>query len=118
VTHEYKAVIVRWVDGDTVIAHIDQGFHDWKHDQRLRLVGIDAPDKQPGKEAARVFADSNWPPGTEIVVRTIRDKHGSEEQTFERWLAEAWADDTMPSLSALLVAAGHARVWNGKGPRP
>jgi endonuclease YncB( thermonuclease family) len=116
--YEYRAVVVRWIDGDTVVVNLDQGFHDWKHDQRLRLVGIDAPNKLPGKEAARAFADSNWPPGTEIIVRTVLDKRGNEEQTFERWMAEAWDDETMPSLSATLIAAGHAKPWNGKGPHP
>ena len=45
----YRAVVVRWKDGDTLVVNIDQGFHDWKHDQPRRLIGIDAPDVQPAK---------------------------------------------------------------------
>jgi len=118
--YEYRAVIVRWKDGDTFVAHIDQGFHDWKHDQSLRLLGIDAPDKQPGKEAARAYAAEKWPPGTELTIRTVRDKRGSETTTFERWMAEAWDREGAygDSISDLLIDAGHAKPWDGKGAHP
>jgi endonuclease YncB( thermonuclease family) len=114
--NEYPAVVVRWKDGDTLVAHLDQGFHDWKHDQSLRLVGIQAPDKHPAKEKARAFVNDSWPPGTKLVVRTIRDKFEIEQTTFERWLAEAWADGV--NISDAIVDAGHAVKWDGKGKRP
>jgi endonuclease YncB( thermonuclease family) len=117
--YEYRAVVVRWKDGDTLVAHIDQGFHDWKHDQSLRLFGIDAPDKPAvDKEAARAYCDNKWPAGTELTVQTIRDKKGSEVTTFERWLAEAWGEDDDLSISALIIDAGYGKPWNGKGPHP
>lgn len=119
--YEYRAVVVRWKDGDTLVAHIDQGFHDWKHDQALRLYGIDAPDKPAvDKEAARAYCDSRWPAGTKLIISTVRDKKGSETTTFERWLAEAWDDEDMygHSISTLLIDAGYAKPWDGKGPHP
>lgn len=118
--YEYRAVVVRWIDGDTVICHVDMGFHDWKHDQRFRLNGIDAPDKQPAKEAARAYVAGRWPPGTELTIRTIRDKNGSEETTFERWMADLWDRDGAygDTISDLLVDAGIAKKWDGKGPHP
>lgn len=118
--YEYAATVVRWIDGDTVICHIDQGFHDWKHDQRLRLFGIDAPDKQPAKEAARKLCNDRWPPGTQLVIRTIRDKGGAEETSFERWIAQAWDRPGAygDSVSDLIVDAGHALPWDGKGKHP
>lgn len=107
----YRAVVVRWIDGDTVVVNIDQGFRDWKHDQALRLTGppIDAPDNGPGKEAARAFCDATWPPGTELTIRTEQDKLGNERQTFDRYLAEAWAGSV--SVAGAILAAGHAKPY-------
>ena len=109
-------MIVRWIDGDTFVVNIDQGFHDWKHNQHLRLLGIDAPDKQPAKEAARAYVADKWPAGTEVVIRTVRDKRGDEMVTFERWLAEAWDRDGAygDSISDLIIDAGHAQPYNGR----
>ena len=39
--YQYKAKLDRVVDGDTVYAHIDLGFHIWKR-VNIRLYGIDA----------------------------------------------------------------------------
>jgi micrococcal nuclease len=42
--YEYKATIVKVVDGDTVDVDIDLGFDTWLHNQRIRLYGIDTPE--------------------------------------------------------------------------
>lgn len=41
--YAYRAIITRVIDGDTVVADIDLGFHTWRHGERLRLMAIDAP---------------------------------------------------------------------------
>ena len=40
--YEYKVIIDRWVDGDTVDVDIDLGFDVILKKQRVRLHGIDA----------------------------------------------------------------------------
>jgi micrococcal nuclease len=42
--YEYKATIIKVVDGDTVDVDIDLGFDTWLHNQRIRLDGIDTPE--------------------------------------------------------------------------
>ena len=42
--YEYKATIIRVVDGDTVDVDIDLGFDCWVRNQRIRLFGIDTPE--------------------------------------------------------------------------
>ena len=42
--YEYKATIVKVVDGDTVDVDIELGFDTWLHNQRIRLYGIDTPE--------------------------------------------------------------------------
>ncbi len=44
--HEYKSVILKWIDGDTVDVDIDLGFDCWLHGQRIRLVGVDTPESR------------------------------------------------------------------------
>lgn len=112
----YRAVIVRWIDADTVVLNIDQGFHDWKHDQRIRIVGIDAPDKQPAKGMARMWAERKWPFGTPCYVKTLVDRWGNEENSFERWLGYLVVDGQW--YAELAIAGGAAVAWDGKGPHP
>ena len=42
--YTYQAKVVGVYDGDTVKVDIDQGFSDWKHDQVLRLYGVNTPE--------------------------------------------------------------------------
>ena len=44
--YEYRVIIDRWVDGDTVDVDIDLGFGVWLKDQRVRLYGINAPESR------------------------------------------------------------------------
>ena len=39
--YDYRAKIVKVVDGDTVDADIYPGFGVWLKDERVRLVGVD-----------------------------------------------------------------------------
>lgn len=43
--YEYKAKLVRVIDGDTIDALIDLGFDVWVK-KRIRLYGIDAPESR------------------------------------------------------------------------
>lgn len=112
----YRAVIKRWKDADTVVVDIDQGFRDWKHDQSIRIVGIDAPDKQPAKAVATAWAVMKWPPGTRVYLKTYLDKRGEEENSFERWLAHLIINGAF--YSDLAIAQGAAVPWDGKGSHP
>lgn len=41
---EYIAFVVRVIDGDTIVCNIDKGFRDWRREESVRLVGINAPE--------------------------------------------------------------------------
>ena len=43
--YEYQCIIERVVDGDTVDVRVDAGFDIWTK-QRVRLMGIDAPESR------------------------------------------------------------------------
>ena len=84
--YEYPAEIIRVIDGDTVEARIDLGFHTFAV-QKLRLWGINAPEKrgasrESGLESAshlETLIASDQP----IRVQTRKDKQGK----YGRYLA-------------------------------
>lgn len=84
-----KAVVVRVVDGDTIEVNIDLGFRIWSK-QKLRLLGIDAPEivgsnKQEGLKA-KEHLSMLLPVGQSIFVRT------QKADSWDRWLADVYID--------------------------
>ena len=53
--YEYKAVLVRVIDGDTIDVDIDLVFDVWLKKQRVRLAGIDAPESRTRNKAEKVL---------------------------------------------------------------
>lgn len=77
----YRAKLVRAVDGDTIDVEIDLGFYNFSR-QRLRLLGIDTPERgQPGYSEAKQFVQDQLA-GNQFTVRT--EKAGK----YGRFLAE------------------------------
>ena len=72
-----KAIPERIIDGDTLLARIDQGFHTWRT-ERLRLRGIDCPElySTMGRQA-RAYVEEMLAPVDFVVISTIsRDLYG------------------------------------------
>ena len=83
--YEYKANVVRAVDGDTVDLLVDLGFGTFIK-ERFRLYGIDAPEtrtrdqdeKIRGIEAKR-WLISRLQGVFDLRIRTYKDKKGKKE---------------------------------------
>ncbi len=77
-----KAVIKRWVDGDTVDIDVDLGFKVWS-EQRFRLARINTPEKKtPGWAEATARSNELAPLGASVSVDCLGyDRYG-------RWIAE------------------------------
>ncbi len=88
--YTYKAVIERVIDGDTLLAHVDLGFHVWTS-QRLRLRGINTEElndnviassegakQSPDRaEQAKQFVEEKLSHLEFVVIKTYRtDKYG------------------------------------------
>jgi len=81
--YEYKANVVRVIDGDTIVVDIDLGFEMWLKNQSVRLYGINTPevrtrDKVAKKvgifvkgEVERLVSESN----NELTVTTVFNKN-------------------------------------------
>jgi len=106
--YEYRAEILRVIDGDTVVARIDLGFRTFVQ-QTLRLYGIDAPEirgpeKERGREASaylRKLIELHAP----ITVHTIRDRTGK----YGRYLATLYGQNETVDLNQAMVEAGFAK---------
>ena len=107
--YEYKAEVVKVVDGDTIDVKIDLGF-SISIQQRLRLARINAPEsrtrhpieKAAGKAATDFLKGFLMVNHNYLIVRTQLDKRGK----FGRVLAEVFADGYC--VNDLMLEKGHA----------
>jgi len=107
--YDYKAEIVKVVDGDTVDVIVDLGFRITTH-QRLRLKNIDTPELRSSNALEREHAKrAKW------FVEGLIDHYGWKclirtEKTgkYGRWIAEVeFSDGVM--LSEALEENGFAK---------
>ena len=106
ISYNYRATVVRWVDGDTAWLTIDVGFR-MSITTDFRLYGINTPERgQPGYAEATARANSLAPVGSQIFVITYKapDKYG-------RWLAEIFASGI--NVNQTLVSEGLAVPYFG-----
>lgn len=109
----YRAVVKRVIDGDSIVLDIDQGFGDWKHDQTIRVLGVNAPELKTGTVASRAYGAASkfaladrLPPGARVVLGTVKDRAGK----FGRWLGVLWDESTGECINEWLVVNGYAEV--------
>lgn len=110
--YEYQATITAVVDGDTVDAHVDLGFHV-SFELRLRLEGINTPemtskdaDERAKAQAARARL-ANLVLGKSVIIRTKKDK----QEKYGRYLATILADGI--DIVALLIHEGLGVAYSG-----
>ena len=93
--YEYKAHVVRIVDGDTIVVDISLGFDMKMNKVKLRLYGIDTPEtyrpscneeKEHGMAAKHFVSDMCF--GKDVMIKTYRDKQGK----YGRYLADVIVD--------------------------
>jgi micrococcal nuclease len=106
-SYEYRATVIRWVDGDTVDLNVDLGFH-LTLAGRFRLTGIDTPERgRPGALEAHARAEALAPVGTEVLVLSEKsDKYG-------RWLGTILITHDGPPVNHTLVYEGLAKPYDG-----
>jgi len=131
---EYRAMLMKVVDGDTVDLSVDLGFRIYTK-IRVRLAGIDTPEvrgpERPqgldAKDYLKAVLGRNFAVEFGIVIRT--NKTGK----YGRWIADIFLptdglntsdptirdsitvvqDQAMLHVNKLLVNSGHARRLDG-----
>ena len=110
--YEYKAKLVRVIDGDTIDCIIDLGFNV-RLKERIRFKGIDTPEvrtrdleeKKLGfaakERVEEAFQDSDE---FTIITEINKGKYG-------RTLGTIMLPDRKISLNQMLLDEGHAKVY-------
>jgi micrococcal nuclease len=112
----YKCVIQRIVDGDTVDVNIDLGFGIWLYKERVRVAGIDTPEKRTRDKVEKIFgyaatnkAHELIPEGSHCIIRTRRDKAGKYGRTMGDFVLE---DGRL--YTDIMVETHHAVPYEGQ----
>ena len=112
----YKCVIQRIVDGDTIDVNIDLGFGIWLYKERIRIAGIDTPEKRTRDTVEKVFglaatakAHELVPEGSHCIIRTRRDKAGKYGRTMGDFVLE---DGRL--YTSIMIETHHAVPYEGQ----
>lgn len=112
--YEYKAVVKRVVDGDTVDLDIDLGMNVHVL-ERVRIKGIDAPEtygvSKESEEYAKGLAAKERLEDLimyeKLIVKTYKDKKGK----YGRYIVDLILEKNDKSVGAVLIEEGHAVVY-------
>ena len=116
--YEYRARVIKVVDGDTVDVDIDLGFGVWLKDERVRIMGIDTPesrtrDKEEKKFGLAAKARLKELLGAKPILKTQVGKGGEDMKgKFGRILGDFLTEDGK-KCGELLVKEGHAVKYMG-----
>ena len=112
--YEYRVILDRVVDGDTVDVDIDLGFDTWLSKQRIRLYGLDTWESRTRDlevKAKGLLAKEFTKHMVSEAEEIILISHGKEK--YGRILGEVICDGV--SLNDALIENGHAvKYYGGK----
>ena len=115
--YEYKAIINKVVDGDTVDVDIDLGFGIWKRGDRVRIIGIDTPESRTSDKVEKVFGLASKDRlkellGKEAILKTFIDNGVDATEKFGRILGDFIIGQT--TVAKTLIAEGYAVAYEGQ----
>lgn len=119
--YEYRCTVLKIVDGDTVDVDIDLGFGVWVRNERVRIIGIDAPESRTLDRVEKLFGTAAKKRVSEllsgdIILKTQIDKNGNDSKgKFGRvlgdFIVEKNGEERM--ITDIMLEEGHAVVYNG-----
>ena len=120
--YEYRATIIKIVDGDTVDVDIDLGFNVVLRDERVRIAGIDTPESRTRDLEEKKFglaakARVKQLLGKTCVLKTQINKNGEDMKgKFGRVLGDFIIENYNGAdkrLTEILIEEGHAVPYFG-----
>ena len=122
--YEYRAHIIKIVDGDTVDVDIDLGFGIVLSNERVRINGIDTPESRTRDKVEKKFglaakARLKSLLGKTCILKTQINKSGEDMKgKFGRILGDFdvydAATDSWRPVTAVLIDEGHAVAYHGQ----
>ena len=119
--YEYRATLLRVVDGDTIDCDIELGFGVVLSDQRIRLYGIDTPEsrtrdleeKKCGKLAAKYIQD-HIQVSTTFTLRTRLDGKGKYGRILGELICFIPEFDREMSINDAMITKKLAVAYHGQ----
>lgn len=115
--HEYRCVITKVVDGDTVDIDIDLGFGVWLRKQRVRMYGIDTPESRTRDLEEKKYGLA----AKQFLTNMLDDSGGIKLKShgkgkFGRILGELWRTTNYAdkSINEYMVEKHHAAPYHGQ----
>ena len=122
--YEYRATIVKVIDGDTVDVDIDLGFGIVLSNERVRIMGIDTPESRTRDKVEKKFglaakARLKELLGKTCTLKTQINKSGEDMKgKFGRILGDFDVydnkTDSWQPVTKVLVSEGHAVPYHGQ----
>ena len=120
--YEYRATIIKVIDGDTVDVDIDLGFGIILRDERVRIMGIDTPESRTRDKVEKKFGLAAKKRLTELlgktsVLKTQINKNGEDMKgKFGRILGDfsVYNYDTWKNVTEIMIAEHHAVKYQGQ----
>ena len=118
--YEYKAKLIKVVDGDTVDVDIDLGFGVWLKDERVRIMGIDTPESRTRDQVEKLFGLAAKERVQEllaqnVVLKTFAAKDGEDMKgKFGRILGDFYVSPDKKLLTEVMIEEGHAVPYHGQ----
>ena len=121
--YEYKAKLLKVVDGDTVDVDIDLGFGVWLRNERVRIMGIDTPESRTRDKVEKLFGLAAKKRLKElltkdIILKTFKGRGGEDAKgKFGRILGDFnvyYAEqDRWCLVTEIMFAEGHGVPYTG-----
>jgi len=116
--YQYKAKVLKVLDGDTVDIDLDLGFNIVLASQRVRMAGIDTPESRTTNNEEKVRGQlskkklaEKLPVGSWVKIET--QKSDSNDDKFGRILAVFIMEDGT-SLNQWMIDNNYAVLYNGE----
>ena len=122
--YEYKAKLLKVIDGDTVDVDIDLGFGIWMKTERVRIMGIDTPESRTRDKVEKKFGLAAKTRLKELLGKTCTlktqiNKDGEDMKgKFGRILGDFSVYDTKTdsykNVTEIMIAEHHAVKYQGQ----
>lgn len=122
--YEYKATLLKVVDGDTVDVDIDLGFGVCLRNERVRIMGIDTPESRTRNKIEKLFGIAAKKRleqllTKDVVLKTFKSRDGEDaKEKFGRILGDFYVyypeQDRWCMVTEIMIQEGHAVKYDGQ----
>jgi micrococcal nuclease len=119
--YEYKAKVIKVIDGDTADVDIELGFDIVLKKQRIRFMGIDTPESRTSDDVEKIygnmskdFVKSFLKVGEYVTLKTFKDDRGKFGRILGDFSVYDAEKDRYVDLTKLMIEKHLAVPYHGQ----